>query len=160
MATHDTHAHDHDADDAHGLDDGRVHVHVATAQFYVGIFIALVCLTILTVTVSYFDFGAFNIVVALVIASAKAALVAVFFMHLRHDSKFNALTFIASFLFLGIFIMLTYDDLGRRARIDSGYIKFLSPQTGVMAPGGLPSTTATADEAAPEGAPPGANEKK
>lgn len=162
MASDHAHAHDHSSHDGHGHgapDDGAVHVHIASTQFYVGIFAALVVLTFLTVKVSYYDFGPANIIVAMLIASTKAALVAVFFMHLRHDSKFNALTFIASFLFLGIFILLTYDDLGRRSRIDAGYIRFTTPQTGQPAPGGFPATTATVDEAAPEG-PPGATEEK
>ena len=137
--------------------DGPVHVHIASLQFYVGIFVALVILTILTVKVSYYDFGAFNTVIALLIASAKAALVATFFMHLRHDSLFNVITFIASFLFLAIFILLTYDDLGHRGQLDPAYGGTVFPQTGQAAPGGLPATTATANEANGEG-PPGAAE--
>jgi cytochrome c oxidase subunit 4 len=140
--------------------DGAVHVHVATAQFYVGIFAALVVLTILTVKVSYYDFGALNIIVAILIASAKAALVATFFMHLRHDSLFNTITFIASFLFLALFIMLTYDDLGQRARLDPAYGGAVMPQTGQAAPGGLPATTATANEVPGAELPPPAGEKK
>jgi cytochrome c oxidase subunit 4 len=138
--------------------DGSVHVHIGSMQFYVGIFAALVLLTIITVKVSYYDFGPLNIIVAILIASAKASLVAVFFMHLRHDSLFNTITFIASFLFLALFILLTYDDIGRRGRLDPDYGGTVLPQTGQAAPGGLPATTATADEAAGE-APPGAEHK-
>jgi cytochrome c oxidase subunit 4 len=140
--------------------DGRVHAHISSLQFYVGIFAALVVLTIVTVKVSYYDFGAFNIIVAILIASAKASLVAAFFMHLRHDSLFNAVTFIASFLFLALFILLTYDDLGRRAKLDPAYGGNVMPQTGLPAPGGLPATTATANEVPGGEAPPGAGEKK
>jgi hypothetical protein len=46
------------ATDAHpDHDDGNVHVHIAKAQFYWGIFGALVVLTLVTVKVSYYDFG-------------------------------------------------------------------------------------------------------
>ncbi len=102
----------------HGHDDGAVHVHISSTQFYVGIFLALVCLTILTVKVSYYDFGSANILIAMAIATMKASLVAVFFMHLAHDKKFNAITFVSAFVFLGVFIVFTYDDLGspRRGR--------------------------------------------
>jgi cytochrome c oxidase subunit 4 len=147
MATETHHA------DAHGHghgDDGAVHVHVASTQFYVGIFFALVALTFITVKVSYYDFGSFNILVAMLIATCKASLVAAFFMHLRHDSLFNTLSFVAAFLFLGIFIAFTYDDLGKRGQLDSAYGGTVDPRTGTAAPGGEPATSATIDEVAGE----------
>src|SRR5579872_5544204 len=149
MATdsHAAHAHDHP-------DDGNVHAHIATWQFYCGIFAALVVLTVVTVKVSYYDFGSLNILIALLIASTKAALVATFFMHLRHDSLFNTFAFIASFLFLALFILLTYEDLGKRGQVDPMYGGTVYPQSGQAAPGGLPATSATVEEA--PGAPPSA----
>jgi cytochrome c oxidase subunit 4 len=153
MALEHPHADHHDS-----LDDGGVHAHVSSAQFYWGIFAALVLLTIATVKVSYYDFGSLNILVALLIASIKATLVATFFMHLRYDSLFNTLTFIASFLFLALFILLTYDDLGHRAKYDVDYGSSVMLRTGQAAPGGMPATTATANEV--PGAPPGPAEKK
>ena len=135
----------------HGhADDGAVHVHIAATQFYVGIFLALVALTILTVKVSYYDFGSANIIVAMVVATMKASLVATFFMHLRHDKPFNTFSFLSAFIFLGIFIVFTYDDLGRRGQIDNDYGGTVDPRTGIAAAGGLPATTATTEEAAPE----------
>jgi cytochrome c oxidase subunit 4 len=134
---------------AHGAhDDEHVQSHIASWQFYAGIFAALVVLTIITVKVSYYDFGTFNILVALLIATAKASLVALFFMHLRHDNLFNSFAFLASFLFLALFILLTYEDLGKRAMLDPDYGGTIAPRTGLPAPGGLPATTATANEAA------------
>lgn len=138
-----------------GHDDGGVHAHLSSAPFYWGIFGALVVLTIITWRVSYFDFGAANVFVALLIATAKASLVAAFFMHLRYDSLFNTVAFLAAFLFLGLFILLTYDDLGKRAQVDPEYGGTVLPETGQSAPGGLPATTATANEAEREQAPPG-----
>jgi cytochrome c oxidase subunit 4 len=58
---------------------------------YKTIFIALVGLTVFTVAVSYVDFDKLvgisnvNIVVAMLVASCKATLVALFFMHLKHE---------------------------------------------------------------------------
>jgi cytochrome c oxidase subunit 4 len=127
-------------------DDGAVHVHVSSAQFYWGIFGALVFLTFVTVLVSYYDFGSANIIIAMLVATAKAGLVATFFMHLRHDKLFNTLTFLAAFLFLAIFILLTYDDIGRRGEVDNDYGGTIKAQTGQPAPGGEPTTSATADE--------------
>jgi cytochrome c oxidase subunit 4 len=151
----DTHGHaDHD--------DGAVHVHIATARFYWGIFGALTLLTIATVRVSYYDFGSLNIIIALLIATMKASLVAAFFMHLRHDKLFNTLAFLSAFLFLAIFIILTYDDLGKRAQIDPEYGGRFEPRTGQAAPGGLPSSTATSNEVeeAPKGGGTGGGEHK
>jgi cytochrome c oxidase subunit 4 len=142
------------------VDDGRVHAHVSTAQFYWGIFGALVMLTILTVKVSYYDFGSLNIIVALLIATMKAGLVATFFMHLRHDSLFNTLAFLSAFLFLAIFILLTYDDMGRRGEVDPDYGGKIQLRSGQDAPGGLPATTATADETKGEAPQEGVEKKK
>ena len=155
--THDTHGHGHD--DAH---DGDVHVHIATTRFYWGILAALVVLTVITVRVSYYDFGSLNIVIALLIATMKASLVAACFMHLRHDKLFNTLAFLGSFLFLGIFILLTYDDLGQRGRVDPAYGGTVIPQSGLVAPGGQPATSATQDSVegeAPGAAPGGAHKE-
>lgn len=138
MATNHTHA-------AHA-DDGQVHAHIASVQFYWGIFGALIFLTLATVKVSYYDFGSANIIIALLIATMKASLVAAFFMHLRYDNLFNTIAFLAAFLFLSIFILLTYDDLGVRAKETPTYVQSFDPRTGEPAPGGEPATSATADE--------------
>ncbi len=142
----------------HAHDDGAVHVHIASSQFYWGIFAALICLTIATVRVSYYDFGSANIIIAVVIATMKASLVAAFFMHLRHDKLFNTIAFLAAFVFLAVFILLTYDDLGYRAQVDNAYGGRTDLVTGAAAPGGEPATSATSDSVAEEG-PPGAHDK-
>jgi cytochrome c oxidase subunit 4 len=54
---------------------------------YLAVFAALLLLTVITVLVSYVDLGLLNVVVALLIASAKASLVALFFMHLKGESR-------------------------------------------------------------------------
>jgi cytochrome c oxidase subunit 4 len=155
MATesHEAHGSAH----GHHADDGAVHVHIASTQFYVGIFLALVFLTIVTVKVSYYDFGPANIVVAMLIATMKASLVATFFMHLRHDKLFNTLSFLVAFVCLGIFIVFTYDDLGKRGQVDNTYGGTVDLKTGQAAAGGLPPTSATTDDVAGEA--PGGGEK-
>jgi cytochrome c oxidase subunit 4 len=152
MTTHDSHAHE--------VDDGEVHSHLSSAPFYLGIFGALIVLTFVTVKVSYYDFGSANIIIALVVATMKASLVAAFFMHLRHDKLFNTLALLSSFLFLGIFILLTYDDVGQRGRLDSAYGGMADPRTGQAAAGGEPMTSATTDDVAAEAPGHGATPKK
>ncbi len=51
----------------------------------IAVFVALLLLTVVTVLVSYVDLGLWNAVVALLIASVKASLVALFFMHLKGE---------------------------------------------------------------------------
>jgi cytochrome c oxidase subunit 4 len=90
--------------------------HVTGPKTYAAVLGALLVLTIVTVQASYLDFGSMNTVVALLIATAKASLVALFFMHLRHD-KFNAIIFVGGLLFLAIFIIWTMFDLATRETI-------------------------------------------
>jgi cytochrome c oxidase subunit 4 len=148
MSTNHTHAVEHD--------DGQVHAHISSTPFYLGIFGGLIVLTLLTVKVSYYDFGEANIIIALLIATMKAGLVAAFFMHLRYDKLFNTLTLLAAFLFLAIFILLTYDDLGVRAQqhVES-YVSYKDGRSGELAPGGEPATSATSISG--EEAPPAAS---
>jgi cytochrome c oxidase subunit 4 len=54
---------------------------------YLAVFAALLVLTVATVAVSYLDLGIMNVAVALLIASLKASLVALFFMHLKFENK-------------------------------------------------------------------------
>lgn len=53
---------------------------------YVAVWGTLIVLTLATVLASYVDLGVMNIVVALLIASVKASLVALYFMHLKQES--------------------------------------------------------------------------
>jgi len=78
--------------------------------------VALLILTGITFGVSYIDFGEGNIVIALTIASIKAILVGLFFMHLRWDKSVNAIICLGAFLFLGIFLM--FDLLDTTSRRD------------------------------------------
>ena len=76
----------------------------------------LLILTGITVAASYINFGSSsaNVTIALTIATMKAILVALFFMHLRWDKPVNSIIAIAGFLFLGIFLMFDLLDLAHR----------------------------------------------
>lgn len=79
-----------------------------------GVFVALVTLTILTVAVSdladVLHLGRFEIWISLGIATIKAGLVIFFFMHLLHDKPFNQMLFFATFFFVAMFIGITLMD--------------------------------------------------
>jgi cytochrome c oxidase subunit 4 len=121
------------AHDSHH-DDGKVHAHVAPALFYWGIFSALIFLTVVTVGASYIDFGAANTVIAVLIATVKAALVATFFMHLQHDKAFNSVILVMSFVFLGVFIFLTNEDVSTRNKLDEANGSHRYVKSGEIAP--------------------------
>ena len=108
------------------------HHHIIPIQTYLKVFGALMFLTVLTVAVTYIDLGSFNVVLAMLIAIIKSTLVLLFFMHLYYDNKTNLMFFLASILFMIIFITFTYFDIGQRdgiydvedinpVIIDSGY---------------------------------------
>lgn len=78
--------------------------------------VALLVLTLITVGASYINFGSAsaNVVIALTVATIKASIVSLFFMHLLHDRPVNAVIALAGFLFLGIFLMFDFIDVGSR----------------------------------------------
>jgi cytochrome c oxidase subunit 4 len=76
----------------------------------------LLILTAVTVAASYihFESSSVNVVIALTIATMKATLVALFFMHLLHDKPVNAVIAVAGFIFLGLLLMFVLIDIGTR----------------------------------------------
>jgi caa(3)-type oxidase subunit IV len=90
--------------------------HITGPRTYGAILGALLVLTVITVWVAQFDFGAANTVVALLVASFKGALVALFFMHLRHD-KFSAVIFVGGLFFLGVFLIFSLFDISTRQTV-------------------------------------------
>jgi cytochrome c oxidase subunit 4 len=85
--------------------------HVASKQMLLVVFFALVGLTALTVWQgTQLELGMWELVIVLAIATAKAALVVLFFMHLLYDKPLNALAFVSSLLFVSLFIGLTLAD--------------------------------------------------
>jgi cytochrome c oxidase subunit 4 len=76
---------------------------------------ALLLGTFLTYEAALIDLGRFNAVVALTIATTKALLVVLFFMHLRHASeKLLKLVVISTVFFLFILLVLSMADYGTR----------------------------------------------
>lgn len=131
MASEHTESHDH------GHDDGAVHAHVSNLGFMVGIFCTLLVLTVVTVRVSYFDFGSANTAIAIAIATVKASLVATFFMHLKYDKGFHTFIFIMAFVFLGVMLFFCLDDLETRGKVDVDNMVRIQERTGLQAPGGF-----------------------
>jgi cytochrome c oxidase subunit IV len=86
------------------------HIHIVSPRVLLTVFGALMVFTVLTVAVTYVDLGPGNILLALGIAVAKAALVAMYFMHLRWDSPFYGILLIVALSFVMLFVGLTVLD--------------------------------------------------
>ena len=84
--------------------------HIVPKRVYFGIYAVLMFCTLLTVQVAYFDLGVLNTVAALVIAVFKAALVVLFFMHVRYSSKLTWVVVAGSIFWLGLLLALTLGD--------------------------------------------------
>jgi cytochrome c oxidase subunit 4 len=99
---------------AHAHPHGPSHGHVSPIGLYLTIFVALMVLTVVTVAVAFVDLGAMNKFVALGIASFKATLVVLYFMHVKYASRLTKLVVVSGFFFLAILLSLTMTDYGSR----------------------------------------------
>ena len=75
-----------------------------------GTFVALLILTVITVAVAHVDLGSLNLLVAMAIASVKASVVVLFFMHLLYDRPFHGVMVIAALLAVVLFITFVLLD--------------------------------------------------
>jgi cytochrome c oxidase subunit 4 len=125
---HDTHAGEHEGGHAHPID---------PLWLYLVVFGGLLFMTVITVGASYVDFGAANTVIAVIIATIKASLVAIFFMQLRHDKPFHALVLVSGLVFLSFLFLFTLSDEGTRNDVDefNGQVIVKKPEAPAVVPG-------------------------
>jgi cytochrome c oxidase subunit 4 len=86
---------------AHGHGPGR----------YFVVWIALLIFTVTTVKTGHMNLGWVNLPLALTIASIKASLVVLFFMHLSEATGANRIVFVVSILFLVVMMLGVFGDL-------------------------------------------------
>jgi cytochrome c oxidase subunit 4 len=91
------------------------HDPIPSVAYYLAVFAALIFLTGLTVALSFVELGPWHLVLGLIIATTKAILVALFFMHVIHSPRLTWIVIAASLLFLVILIGLTMADYVTRA---------------------------------------------
>ena len=84
--------------------------HVEPKSMYYAVFAALIVGTALTVAAAFVDMGALNNVVMLTIAMVKAALVILFFMHVRWSTRLTWVVAASGFVWLLILFGLTMTD--------------------------------------------------
>jgi cytochrome c oxidase subunit IV len=92
--------------------------HIVSPKLYLGVFLTLVVLTVTTNYAAKVDLNAvypgLNVIVALLIATCKAVLVILFFMHAYYTTKRTKLIIICGFFWLSIMIFMTLGDYGSR----------------------------------------------
>ena len=88
--------------------------HSISTKTNIVIWISLLILTFLSVEASFAEFRWFAVGVALFIATAKALIVAIYFMHLKFDSKILSVMAAVTILVFLTFIILTFIDYGFR----------------------------------------------
>jgi cytochrome c oxidase subunit IV len=76
----------------------------------------LLILTVITVLVAQFDLGEANVFAAMAIATVKATVVALFFMHLLHDRPMNSVILGTALVMLGL--LLSFSFMDSTTRID------------------------------------------
>ncbi len=91
------------------------HAKSSPVKTYISVWVALLVGTFLTYKAAYIELGPFNAAVALIIATTKALLVALFFMHLKgaHE-RLLKLVVISTIFFLFILMALSMADYATR----------------------------------------------
>ena len=114
----DNHSSEHD-EGHHGF------AHPMPVWQLLAVFFALIFLTILTVYQATLDLGNMELALSLFIATIKASLVILFFMHMIHDKPLNAIVFLSSLIFVALFLGFTlmdahaYNDKKELKQVDS-----------------------------------------
>jgi cytochrome c oxidase subunit 4 len=89
--------------------------HIIPSRTYYAIWILLLILTGVTAWVSTIDLGPLNTVVALVIATSKALIVTLFFMHVKYTSeKLTKVVIVSAIFWLIILLSLSMVDYTTR----------------------------------------------
>ncbi len=96
--------------------------HIVPPGIYGLIITTLLVLTLLTVGAAFVDMGRYNIVVALVIATLKATLVVLFFMHAKYVPQRTKLVIIAGIFWLALLLFMTMSDYV--SRVDYRGVRF------------------------------------
>ncbi len=110
MSSTHSHAHGHSAHGDHGA---AGHHHALPGWLLFGTWFSLMALTGLTVFSAQYNLGAFDIPIAMTIATVKALLVMLIFMHLAWDKGFHSVLIFGSLLFVWLFVGFAMIDRGQ-----------------------------------------------
>jgi cytochrome c oxidase subunit 4 len=111
MTEHEQHFHD----PAYVTNPEHGQHHVVPPTVYAMVYGTLLFFTVLTIVAADWDMGVFNPIVALAIASTKAVVVILFFMHVKYQSNLIKMTVGAGFFTFLVLITMTLSDYISRA---------------------------------------------
>src|SRR5215467_451155 len=96
--------------------------HIVPVRIYAVVFLSLLVGTALTVFAAFFDFPwKLNTIVALTIATIKATLVVLYFMHVRYSMRLIWVIVASALFWLAIMFALTFSDYLTRGWLSVGY---------------------------------------
>lgn len=100
------------ASDSHNEHGAHALGHVLPMRVLVGVFGALLFLTVVTVAAAQVDFGSkeVNLAIAMLIATVKASLVVLYFMHIRYDRLFHGVMIASGLMAAVLFVAFTLVD--------------------------------------------------
>jgi len=84
--------------------------HITEYRVYGLVLLVLLILTTITITVTWIDLAAWSVLIALVIASVKVAIVLAYFMHLKFESSLYRVLVIMVLVIFAMVILLTFFD--------------------------------------------------
>ena len=87
------------------------HSHIISYRTFTAIWVALLVLTLVTIAVAQVNLGAWNVWVAIGIATLKSSLVVAIFMHMKYEHWFFKVSLLIALLILAIFIGLNFFDV-------------------------------------------------
>ena len=85
--------------------------HIVSYRKFIGVWLALLALTALTVVITRAELGGYKVLGALTIASVKAGLVIAFFMHMKYEGKLLRWLLFLALVTLAVFIGFTFFDV-------------------------------------------------
>ncbi len=109
--------------------------HIPTIRTYLTVFTSLMLLLLLTILAAHFHLGRFNLALAMTIATIKAMIVLLYFMHLRWSTRQTWVFAAAAFLWFGILMSLSFSDYLTRGQ---------SPNQTLLAPAVVPANQQSA----------------
>jgi cytochrome c oxidase subunit IV len=84
--------------------------HIVPTKTYVGVWITLMAMTLITTLVAFVDLGRFNTVAALGIATFKATIVVLFFMGAKYHTRLTRVVIISGLFFLALLLGFSVVD--------------------------------------------------
>jgi cytochrome c oxidase subunit 4 len=94
--------------------EGHAGEHAHGVGRYVVVWALLIVFTFITYKTGRMDLGGWNLPLALTIATIKASLVVLFFMHMTEAAGANRVVFVVSLVFLLVMLLGVFGDLWTR----------------------------------------------